>query len=74
VEVDAILGDARVAIEIKSTKEVQSRHLKGLKTFAEEHPQARLIMVSLDSAPRLSNGVEVMPVEYFLKKLWKGEI
>jgi predicted AAA+ superfamily ATPase len=74
VEVDAILGDARVAIEIKSTKEVQSRHLKGLKTFAEEHPQARLIMVSLDSAPRLSNGVEVMPIAYFLKKLWKGEI
>lgn len=74
VEVDAVLGDARVAIEIKSTTEVQSRHLKGLKTFAEEHPQARLIIVSLDPAPRVSDGVEVMPIEYFLKKLWKGEI
>lgn len=74
VEVDAIVGDARVAIEIKSTNEVQSRHLKGLKTFAEEHPQARLIIVSLDPVPRFSNGVEVMPIEYFLTKLWKGEL
>ncbi|MDR3094102.1 MAG: DUF4143 domain-containing protein [Bacteroidales bacterium] len=74
VEVDAVLGDARVAIEIKSTGEVQSQHLKGLKTFAEEHPQARLIMVSLDKTPRLSNGVEVMPVEYFLKNWWDGKI
>ncbi|KAA6302088.1 MAG: hypothetical protein EZS26_001689 [Candidatus Ordinivivax streblomastigis] len=22
---------------------------------------------------RLNNGVEVMPIEYFLKKLWSGE-
>lgn len=32
-EVDAVLGDAEVAIEIKSTSEVQSRHLRGLKAF-----------------------------------------
>jgi predicted AAA+ superfamily ATPase len=74
VEVDVILSDARVAIEIKSTTEVQPRHLKGLTTFAEEHPLSRLIMVSLDPVSRLSSGVEVMPVEYFLKKLWNGEI
>jgi predicted AAA+ superfamily ATPase len=36
-EVDVILGDARVAIEIKSVTEIQARHLKGLKTFAEEN-------------------------------------
>jgi hypothetical protein len=48
--------------------------LKGLKTFAEEHPQARLLAVSLDQNPRLTNGVEVMPVGYFLKQLWSGAI
>ena len=74
MEVDAILGDARVAIEIKSTPEVQVRHLKGLKVFAEEYPQARLLIVSLDSAPRLTDGVEVMPVGYFLQQLWAGKI
>jgi predicted AAA+ superfamily ATPase len=73
-EVDVILGDARVAIEIKSTTEIQVRHLKGLKTFAEEHPQARLLAVSLDQNFRLTNGVEVMPVGYFLSQLWLGKI
>ncbi len=74
IEVDAILGDAEVAIEFKSSTEVLSRHLKGLKTFKEEHPNARLIVVSLDPRPRIFNGVEVMPAKYFLDKLWKKEI
>lgn len=73
-EVDAILGDAEVAIEIKSCTEVQSRHLKGLKAFKEEHPTARLIVVSLDVNPRIMNEVEIMPAKYFLSKLWSGEI
>lgn len=73
-EVDAILGDGKLAIELKSTHEVQSRHLRGLKAFSEEHPSARLIIVSLDTRPRMVNGVEVMPATYFLRKLWLGEI
>ena len=32
-EVDAIIGKGRLAIEIKSTNEVKSRHLHGLKAF-----------------------------------------
>ena len=73
-EVDAVLGDADVAIEFKSCQEVQSRHLKGLKAFSEEHPDARLIIVSLDVAPRLFNGVEIMPAHYFLQELWAGKV
>ncbi|KKK62782.1 hypothetical protein LCGC14_3000890, partial [marine sediment metagenome] len=34
-EVDAIIGDARVAIEIKSTIEIHSHHTKGLRAFAK---------------------------------------
>ena len=73
-EVDAVIGDAEVAIEFKAVKEVQSKHLRGLKAFKEEHPEARLIIVSLDVAPRLFNGVEVMPVNHFLQELWEGSI
>ena len=73
-EVDAVLGDAKVAIEFKSVAEVQSRHLRGLKAFHEEHPDARLIIVSLDAAPRIFNDVEVMPATYFLRELWAGGI
>jgi predicted AAA+ superfamily ATPase len=73
-EVNVVLGDARVAIEIKSCDGVQSRHLKGLKAFSEEHPKARLIVVSLDPSPRRMNNVEVYPVADFLRKLWNNEI
>ncbi len=73
-EVDIVYGDAEVAIEIKSASEVQSRHLKGLKAFSEEHPSARTIIVSLDTAYRKMNQVEIWPASQFLKALWEGEI
>ena len=74
IEVDAVLGDAQVAIEIKSAVEVQNKHLKGLKAFKEEHPEARLIIVSQDRISRISQGVEHLYASDFLKKLWNGEI
>jgi predicted AAA+ superfamily ATPase len=73
-EVDAVIGEGRVAIEIKSVEEIQSRHLKGLKAFQEEFPDCRLIAVSFDLRPRVSNGVEVYPANDFLRKLWSNEI
>ena len=73
-EVDAILGDAKVAIEIKSSEEIKPKHKKGLYTFGEEHPDARLIIVSLDKMTRLSNGIECIYVYDFLRMLWNGEI
>mgnify|MGYP002526120395 FL=1 len=73
-EVDVVLGDAEIGIEIKSTNEVQSRHLHGLKAFKEEHPEVRMIVISLDTNPRLFKGVEVWPVKQFFEQLWTGKI
>lgn len=73
-EVDAIIGDGRVAIEFKSSEEVQSKHTKGLKAFSEEYADARLIVVSMDVNPRMLNGVEVVPAMDFLQLLWEGKI
>lgn len=73
-EVDAIIGEGRIAIEIKSTDEVKSRHLKGLKAFLEDFPMAKAIVVSLDKYPRILNGVEIIPAVQFLKALWNAEI
>ena len=73
-EVDAVIGDAEIAIEIKSSARITSSHLKGLKAFQEEHPQCQLIVVSLEEKPRLFNGVEVWPATDFLKRLWAGKI
>ncbi|MBP5687043.1 MAG: ATP-binding protein [Muribaculaceae bacterium] len=74
LEVDAVLGDAEVAIEFKSRTEIQNNHLKGLRAFKEEHPKSRLIVVSLDPKPRQWGDVEIMPAQVFLKKLWNKEI
>lgn len=73
-EVDAIIGSGRLAIEIKSSSEVSSRHLKGLKAFQEDYPEARAILVSMDKSRRIVNGVEIFPVGEFLKALWNNEI
>ncbi len=73
-EVDAVLGDAKVAIEFKSTSEVQKRHLSGLKAFKDEHPDARLIVVSRDEKYRILQGIEIIPATDFLRMLWNGEI
>ena len=73
-EVDAIIGDAKVAIEIKSSEEVKTRHKNGLKAFKEEHPDCRLILISLDPITRPSGDIELIYVLDFLKMLWSGEI
>ena len=73
-EVDAIIGEGRVAIEIKSCEEVKSRHLRGLKAFSEDFPDCRLIVVSFDIYRRRMNGVEIIPVKEFLADLWSGKI
>ena len=73
-EVDAVIGDAKVAIEIKSSEEVKSRHKNGLKAFKEEHPDCRLILVSLDPITRPSGGIELLYINDFLNMLWNGEI
>lgn len=73
-EVDAIIGDARVAIEIKSVEEVQPRHLRGLNSFAADYPGSRLLIVSLDPINRRMGDVECIYILDFFKMLWKGEI
>lgn len=74
IEVDAVLGDADVAIEIKSSTEVKDSQMKGLKSFSDDYPQARLIIVSLDKYRRRKENIEIIPVREFLTDLWLGKI
>ncbi len=74
VEVDIIVGDARIAIEIKSTEEVQNRHIKNLKVFAEEHPDSKLMIVSLDVFTRQMGNIECIYVMDFFHRLWTDGI
>lgn len=74
IEVDFILGDHEVAIEIKSSSFISSKHLAGLKAFAEEYEVKKSIIVCTEPIPRLFNGVYILPWEDFLNKLWRNEI
>lgn len=73
-EVDFILGDHKIAIEVKGSLEVQKRHLRGLQAFNEEYHPKRSIVVSLDKNPRLVSKIEIIPIHDFLKELWDGKI
>jgi predicted AAA+ superfamily ATPase len=74
IEVDFILGDHEVAVEVKSTDMVSQRHIKGLKSFADEYQVKKLIAVSNDPYPRQLDNVTVLPWKIFLDQLWAGEI
>jgi predicted AAA+ superfamily ATPase len=74
LEVDFILGDHQVAIEVKSTELANSRHLQGLKSFAEEYKVKKLILVSNDPSPRKVGDIMIMPWKYFLDQLWDGRV
>lgn len=73
-EVDVVIGDAKVAIEIKSSEQIKTKHKAGLRAFREEHPDCRLILVSLEVVTRTSEDIEMIYVLDFFKKLWGGEI
>jgi predicted AAA+ superfamily ATPase len=74
IEVDFILGDHEVAIEVKGTNNIQTRHLKGLKSFSEEYTVQKLIIVSNDPLERAIGNITVLPWKLFLQKLWAGDI
>lgn len=74
IEVDAVIGDARVAIEIKSSDSIQTNHKKGLVEFAKEHPNVKQILVSRDRISRRSGDIDLYYVTDFFKALWNDEI
>jgi uncharacterized protein len=76
-EVDVILNDLEIAIEVKSTSRVHDGHLSGLRSVMKDHDHnpRRALLVSLDPLERrTSDGIEMMPIAVFLKRLWAGDI
>lgn len=74
VEVDVVIGNAKLAIEIKSADEIAKRHMKGLKSFGDDYPDCRKIIVSLDRINRKEDDIELIYVHDFLKMLWNDEL
>ncbi len=73
-EVDFLVGDT-VAIEVKGKPIVSPVDHRGVLALAEERPLKRKIIVSLEARPRRTeDGIEISPVDHFLKDLWAGSI
>ena len=70
-EVDFLIGDS-VAIEAKATSHVSNQDLRSLKAIADEHSFKHRICVSLESRPRIRDGIEILPYRVFLNDLWEG--
>jgi len=74
-EVDFIVNDMECAIEVKAATKISAKHLKGLRTVADDHPQIkRRIVVCLEDKSRITaDGIEILPAVLFAKMLWAGE-
>lgn len=74
-EVDFILGDGQIALEIKSSENPVSDHLKGLRAWKEEFPHSRCILVCRAPAPRkTSDNIMILPWRSFFDQLWNGSL
>lgn len=73
-EVDFILGNMDIAIEVKSSRNIQKHHLKGLKEISKEYPMlSQRVLVCLEPEPRITDsGICIMPFSYFVDQLWNG--
>ena len=72
-EVDFILA-SKTAIEVKATKTAGPQDLKNLRMLKEENNLKKFILVCLESTERNVDGVQVLPLAVFLKKLWANEL
>ncbi len=74
-EVDFIALES-VAIEVKSTQNLQEQDLKGLKALKEEKKNAvkKFILVYCGERCLHSEGIDIFPLSIFLEKLWAEEL
>lgn len=72
-EVDFIIDD-KLAIEVKSTDNVQAKHLKGLRRLKEESICDAYYLVCCDKNNRVNDDIHIIHWQDFIAKLWSGEI
>ena len=66
----------RLAVEAKASARINSGHLKGLRTLAEEQPGlGRRVVVCLEPRPRRTDdGIDIIGAADFARRLWQDEL
>ena len=73
-EVDFLVG-RDTAIEVKTAKRIQDKHLKGLRALKEEEIFSQFILVSFDEMNRkTTDGIRILHWSRFLELLWKDDL
>ena len=70
---DFILDD-HVAIEVKAKPIVGDQDLRGLRAIREEGTISKAIVASFEPVPRRVDGIEILPWEIVLERLWAGDL
>ncbi|HAK44449.1 MAG TPA: AAA family ATPase [Spirochaeta sp.] len=75
IEVDFIVNYIDCAIESKSSENIKSQHLKGLRELKKDHPEVKkMIIVSMDNHDReTEDGILILHYLTFLDLLWQEE-
>jgi predicted AAA+ superfamily ATPase len=73
-QVDFVVGHMKAAFEVKASDQIHGDHLKGLREIAKDHPEARARhVVSLERhARRTDDGITILGVADFCRRLWSG--
>ena len=74
LEVDFVLGDGEEALEVKGTSRVDPSDFRSLRAFNEDNRPRRALLVCNEPAPRVVDGLEVLPWREFLARLWAGDL
>ena len=73
-EVDFVVEN-KVAIEVKTSKNISNRELRGIRAFMDENAVKDYIIVCRELFERTTeDGIRIMPWKVFLDKLWNNEI
>jgi predicted AAA+ superfamily ATPase len=75
-EVDFIINGMEIAIEAKAAENITGKHLKGLRSIKEDHPNIkRRLVICCERRQRVTDdGIEILPTERFIEMLWQGYI
>ena len=73
LEIDFVVS-SHTAIEVKSSENVNPRHIKPLQLLMNEQAFSKAYLVSLDPVAQKIGDVLCLDIKTFLAELWAGKI
>jgi predicted AAA+ superfamily ATPase len=73
-EVDFILGDGKIAVEVKGTSYVENRETRALDALIDEYTPQQAFVVCNEKVERVHGQIKIIPWRKFLEDLWQRKI